>query len=113
MGAGSIATSRQRLKCPFWRRHAIDSTHSCQTRKIRIGLIRNATLILELSGRRILVDPMLDDMGARPAIDNTPNPARNPTVPLPFPAEQVVAGLDAVLVSHRHRDHLDERGIEL
>ena len=80
---------------------------------MRITLVRNATLILELEGRRMLVDPMLDGRGARPAIDNTPNPVRNPTVPLPWPAEEVVAGLDAVLVSHRHRDHLDERGIEL
>ncbi len=28
-------------------------------------------------------------------------------MPLPFPAEEVVRGLDAVLVTHRHRDHLD------
>jgi L-ascorbate metabolism protein UlaG (beta-lactamase superfamily) len=80
---------------------------------VRVTLVRNATLILELSGKRILVDPMLDDMGARPPIEKTANPLRNPTVPLPFPAEEVVRGLDAVIVSHRHRDHLDARGEEL
>jgi L-ascorbate metabolism protein UlaG (beta-lactamase superfamily) len=80
---------------------------------VRVTLVRNATLILELSGKRILVDPMLDDMGARPPIEKTANPVRNPTVPLPFPAEEVVRGLDAVIVSHRHRDHLDARGEEL
>jgi L-ascorbate metabolism protein UlaG (beta-lactamase superfamily) len=80
---------------------------------MRIGLVRNATLIVELGGHRILVDPMLDDMGARPAVDNTPNPAPNPTARLPFPAEQAVEGLDAVLVTHRHQDHLDTRAIEL
>jgi L-ascorbate metabolism protein UlaG (beta-lactamase superfamily) len=80
---------------------------------MRIGLVRNATLVVELENRRVLVDPMLDDMGTRPAIENTPNPAPNPTAPLPVPAEQVVEGLDAVLVSHRHRDHLDERAVEL
>ena len=80
---------------------------------MRVTLVRNATLILELSGKRILVDPMLDDMGARPPIEKTANPVRNPTVPLPFPAEEVVRGLDAVIVSHRHRDHLDARGEEL
>jgi L-ascorbate metabolism protein UlaG (beta-lactamase superfamily) len=31
----------------------------------------------------------------------------NPTVGLPFPAEEVVRGVDAVLVTHRHRDHFD------
>ena len=75
---------------------------------MRLTLVRNATLVLELAGRRILVDPMLDDAGARPPIEGTANPVRNPTVPLPFPAQEVVSGIDAVLVSHRHRDHLDE-----
>jgi L-ascorbate metabolism protein UlaG (beta-lactamase superfamily) len=75
---------------------------------MRLTLVRNATLILEVAGHRILVDPMLDEAGARPPIERTANPVRNPTVPLPFPAKEVLRGIDAVLVSHRHRDHLDE-----
>jgi len=51
---------------------------------------------------------MLDPGGARPPIENTANPVRNPTVELPWPPEGVVSGLDAVIVTHRHRDHLDE-----
>jgi L-ascorbate metabolism protein UlaG (beta-lactamase superfamily) len=80
---------------------------------VHITLVRSATIIVELAGRRILVDPMLDDVGARPPIEGTRNQVANPTVPLPFPAEEVVQGLDAVLVTHRHRDHLDARGEEL
>jgi L-ascorbate metabolism protein UlaG (beta-lactamase superfamily) len=80
---------------------------------MRLTLVRSATLILELDGRRVLVDPMLDDVGARPPIGNTANPVRNPTVPLPFPAEDVVRDLDAIVVTHRHRDHLDGRAEEL
>lgn len=80
---------------------------------MRITLVRNATLIIEIAGKRLLVDPMLDDVGARPPIAGTRNQVANPTVPLPFPAEEVVRGLDAVLVTHRHRDHLDARGEEL
>jgi L-ascorbate metabolism protein UlaG (beta-lactamase superfamily) len=75
---------------------------------MRITLVRNATLLLELDGRRILVDPMLDSAGARPPIAGTANPVDNPTVELPFPAEEVVRGLDAVLVTHRHKDHFDD-----
>jgi len=75
--------------------------------------VRSATVILELAGRRILVDPLLDDAGARPPIEGTRNQVANPTVPLPFPAEEVVRGIDAVLVTHRHRDHLDGRAEEL
>jgi L-ascorbate metabolism protein UlaG (beta-lactamase superfamily) len=80
---------------------------------MRITLVRNATLLVSLSGRRILVDPMLDDAGARPPIEGTRNLVANPTVPLPFPAEEVVRELDAVVVTHRHRDHLDARAEEL
>jgi L-ascorbate metabolism protein UlaG (beta-lactamase superfamily) len=75
---------------------------------MRLTLIRSATVVFELRGRRILVDPMLDPAGARPPIDGTANPVRNPTVELPIPAEDVVRGLDGVLVTHCHKDHLDE-----
>jgi L-ascorbate metabolism protein UlaG (beta-lactamase superfamily) len=77
---------------------------------VRITLVRSATVLLDLGGKRILVDPMLDDVGARPPIEGTANQVANPTVPLPFPAEEVVRGLDAVIVTHRHRDHLDATG---
>jgi L-ascorbate metabolism protein UlaG (beta-lactamase superfamily) len=80
---------------------------------MRLTLVRNATLILELAEKRILVDPMLDEAAARPPVEGTRNPVPNPTVPLPFPAEDVVRGLDAVVVTHRHRDHLDTRAEEL
>jgi L-ascorbate metabolism protein UlaG (beta-lactamase superfamily) len=70
-------------------------------------------LILEVEGRKLLVDPMLDHVGARPPVPNTANQVPNPTVPLPFPADEIVRGLDAVLVTHRHRDHFDARAEEL
>jgi L-ascorbate metabolism protein UlaG (beta-lactamase superfamily) len=80
---------------------------------VRVTLVRSATVIVELAGKRILVDPMLDDVGARPPIEGTRNPVANPTAPLPFPAEDIVRGLDAVIVTHRHRDHLDATAEQL
>jgi len=80
---------------------------------VELTLVRNATLLLELAGKRVLVDPMLDDEGARPPIEGTRNPVPNPTAPLPMLAEEVVAGLDVVIVTHRHRDHLDGTAEEL
>ena len=80
---------------------------------MNITLVRSATLILETAAGRLLVDPMLDPAGARPPIEDTANPVRNPTVGLPFPAEQVVNGLDAVLVTHCHKDHLDDTAVHL
>jgi len=50
---------------------------------------------------------MLDDAGARPAIQNSPNPRKNPLVALPMPADEVVRGVEAVLVTHTHSDHWD------
>jgi L-ascorbate metabolism protein UlaG (beta-lactamase superfamily) len=80
---------------------------------MRLRLIRNATLHLKLGGRRLLVDPMLDPAGARPPVEDTANPVRNPLVELPEPPEVVVDGLDAAIVTHLHRDHLDDTAIEL
>lgn len=80
---------------------------------MRLTLIRHATLLLEIEGRRVLVDPMLDDVGARPPVENSPNPRRNPLVPLPLPAEEVVRGLDAAIVTHLHRDHFDDEAARL
>jgi L-ascorbate metabolism protein UlaG (beta-lactamase superfamily) len=60
-----------------------------------------------MAGRVLLVDPMLDEVGARPAVAGTANDRRNPLVPLPIPVAEVVDGVDAVLVTHLHADHLD------
>jgi L-ascorbate metabolism protein UlaG (beta-lactamase superfamily) len=80
---------------------------------VRLTLVRHATLLVELGGRRILVEPMLDPPGVRPPVEDTPNPRPNPLVPLPLPPEEVVAGLDAVIVTHLHRDHFDDTGARL
>jgi L-ascorbate metabolism protein UlaG (beta-lactamase superfamily) len=80
---------------------------------MRLRLIRHATLIVRLADVSFVVDPMLDPPGARPPVENTPNPRRNPLRELPEPAEIVVQTVDAVLLTHLHRDHLDETAIEL
>jgi L-ascorbate metabolism protein UlaG (beta-lactamase superfamily) len=79
---------------------------------VRLRLIRHATLRVELAGLQFLVDPMLDEPGARPAVANTANDRRNPLVPLPLPVGEVVAGIDAVIVTHLHADHLDAAAVE-
>jgi L-ascorbate metabolism protein UlaG (beta-lactamase superfamily) len=75
---------------------------------VKLTLVRHATLILETSLGRVLVDPMLDPAGARPPIENTPNQRRNPLVELPLPADEIVAGVDLCVVTHLHQDHLDD-----
>ena len=80
---------------------------------MRLRLIRHATLLVEIGGRRVLIDPMLDPAGARPAVADTPNDRRNPLCELPEPAEVLVRRLDVVLVTHLHADHLDETAVDL
>lgn len=80
---------------------------------MRIRLIRHATLVIEYHGHKILLDPMLDDANARPAIENSPNPRKNPLVALPEPASEVVQGIEAVLVTHTHSDHWDTAAANL
>jgi L-ascorbate metabolism protein UlaG (beta-lactamase superfamily) len=80
---------------------------------MRLRLVRHATLLLEYSGHRLLVDPMLDDAGARPPIQNSPNPRKNPLVPLPMPAEECLQSVEWVLVTHTHSDHWDATAARL
>jgi L-ascorbate metabolism protein UlaG (beta-lactamase superfamily) len=73
----------------------------------RMQLLRNATSRIRYGGRTLLLDPWLSDAGAMPPVNNSPNPRPNPLVSLPIPAAQVLAGIDATLLTHTHFDHWD------
>ena len=75
---------------------------------MKITLVRHATLLLETSLGRVLVDPMLSSAGASPPIEDTPNQLRNPLVELPTRAEDIVDGVDLCIVTHLHSDHFDD-----
>jgi L-ascorbate metabolism protein UlaG (beta-lactamase superfamily) len=80
---------------------------------MKLQLIRHATLLIEYADMRLLVDPMLSAAGAMAEIQNSPHPRPNPLVSLPCPVEQVLDGVQAVLVTHTHRDHWDDAAIQL
>jgi L-ascorbate metabolism protein UlaG (beta-lactamase superfamily) len=75
---------------------------------MRIQLVRHATLVIEVAGKRVLVDPMLSAKGAMAPIENSPNPQPNPLTELPLPLGEVLRDVEAVLVTHTHRDHWDQ-----
>jgi L-ascorbate metabolism protein UlaG (beta-lactamase superfamily) len=77
---------------------------------MHIHVLRNATLVLTIDNLKILVDPMLSPLEAMEPIANAGNQWRIPMVPLPISDEelqQLISELDAVLVTHTHRDHWD------
>jgi L-ascorbate metabolism protein UlaG (beta-lactamase superfamily) len=88
-------------------------TRSAYDARVLLTLYRHATLRVEIGGRRLLVDPMLDDVGRRPPVESTPNPRRNPLVALPVPAREIVREIDAVVVTHLHQDHFDATAARL
>jgi L-ascorbate metabolism protein UlaG (beta-lactamase superfamily) len=78
---------------------------------VRLTLVRHATMIVEAAGRRLMVDPMLDAAGARGPVRGTPDERPNPLVDLPMPAAEAAAGVEGVLLTHTHVDHLDAAGV--
>ena len=84
--------------------------------EVEITLVRSATLVVSLGGRTLLVGPMLGAAGCMPPVENTANPRRNPLVGLPFGEGELTSLLrqiDAVLVTHTHRDHWDAAAVRL
>jgi L-ascorbate metabolism protein UlaG (beta-lactamase superfamily) len=83
---------------------------------MQIHVLRHATLVLAIEGMYILVDPMLSPAGAMPPVANAADDRRIPLVDLPLAEvelEYMLAHIDAVLVTHTHRDHWDARAVEL
>ena len=77
---------------------------------MHIHFLRHATLLVTMHGQTLLVDPMLSPLEAMEPIANAGNQWRIPMVPLPLSDEelqQMLGSIDAVLVTHTHRDHWD------
>jgi L-ascorbate metabolism protein UlaG (beta-lactamase superfamily) len=72
---------------------------------LKIQLIRNATMKITYAGRTILTDPMLSPKGE---FEPFAGIAQNPTIELPFQAEEIVKGIESVIVTHDHPDHFDK-----
>ncbi|CAN5179991.1 MBL fold metallo-hydrolase [soil metagenome] len=71
---------------------------------MKLRLVRNATLKLDVAGRTILVDPFFAPKHSRPSYAGR---SKNPLVDLPVSPEEILDGVELVIVSHLHSDHFD------
>ncbi|MBB5178796.1 L-ascorbate metabolism protein UlaG (beta-lactamase superfamily) [Planomicrobium koreense] len=80
---------------------------------MNIQQIRSATLVINYAGKKFLIDPFLAEKGAYPPF---PNAARqdqnNPLDSLTVPINEIINGIDAVIVTHLHLDHWDDAAKE-
>ena len=77
---------------------------------MKIQQIRNATIRIECAGKHFLVDPWFQKKGtgmSAPSPDPEKAKIPSPTTELPFPVEQIMEGIDAMIVTHIHPDHFD------
>jgi L-ascorbate metabolism protein UlaG (beta-lactamase superfamily) len=83
---------------------------------MRIRLLRHATLLLEINGKTILVDPMLSKKEAMDPVGNAANRLRIPMVDFPLTdseMQSLLAKTDGVIITHTHRDHWDVAAQEM
>ena len=71
---------------------------------MRLRLLRNATQRLQYAGHELLLDPYFAPKHSRPSFAGR---SQNPLVDLPCPVEEILAGVELVIVSHLHSDHFD------
>lgn len=72
---------------------------------LRVSWLGHATVLVEIDGARILTDPIF---GERASPSTLVGPVRLGAPPLRL---DLVPRLDAIVVSHDHYDHLDQRAI--
>lgn len=79
---------------------------------MKIQVIRHATTLLHINNVKILVDPVFSPAGAMATIANSANELLNPLVELPVGISELI-NVDAILVTHTHRDHFDHQAAEI
>ncbi|MEV7693289.1 MBL fold metallo-hydrolase [Microbacterium sp. NPDC089189] len=74
---------------------------------MKITHVRNATMLLEVDGMQVLIDPMLGARGSQPPFrSETGDVSRNPLVDLVVPLSDLLHP-NVVVVTHTHTDHWD------
>lgn len=91
------------------------ATNEGNEQQVVVQQIRNAAVKITYDETTFLVDPMLAEKGAYPGLPGTiNNEIRNPKVELPLSVENILADVDAVVLTHAtHPDHWDDAAVQL
>ena len=71
---------------------------------MEIRLYRSATILIIYEGKSFLIDPYFAEAFSLPSFTGR---SKNPMVGLPITKEEIIEGVDAVIISHLHTDHFD------
>ena len=77
---------------------------------MKLQLIRNATMKLYYKNQCLLLDPYLGEKGSGPSYGGV---RKSPVSELPFGEEDILKDVGAVVLSHVHSDHFDEKAMRL
>ena len=69
-----------------------------------VQLVRNATLKIRYAGHTMLIDPVLADKGT---LISALGVNKTPRVHLTIPIQDIIGGVDMVLLTHNHIDHYE------
>ena len=79
---------------------------------MEIQLIRHATVVINIGGRKILLDPMLSGARTMTTVPGVANTSDNPLVDLPVDPG-LLTNVEAVIITHTHRDHFDDYAMKI
>lgn len=79
---------------------------------MKIKLIRHATCLINYNGVNLLLDPIFYDKGVLSPANGGDKTLNNPTVSLPAQVP-TPSEVNAIIVTHLHRDHFDPKVLEI
>ncbi|MCQ4261803.1 hypothetical protein CXK91_12990 [Stutzerimonas stutzeri] len=112
--AGSLVLALSLTAGASWANDANTGSSTPASAAVQMQQIRNATVKIIYADTTFLIDPMLAKKGTYPGFEGTyRSELRNPLVELPMSTQEILAGVDAVIVTHTHLDHWDDAAQEL